>query len=89
MSLSRLQVVAENDRIASYVRSFELSQTLYDLCRYVSLIDCKPDALSIRARFMTYLGPGKQLHSILMRHGCGDRKYAENSDFCLWHDHCG
>ena len=55
----------------------------------LGVIECKPDALSIRARLETFLGLLKQLQSILLRHRCGDRQYAGNSDLCLWHDHCG
>jgi hypothetical protein len=40
----RLDVVAENARIASHVRSFERSLTFYDWRHYVSLIERKPGA---------------------------------------------
>jgi transposase len=44
----RIDVVAENARIASHARSFERSQTFYDWRHYVSLIERKPGALAQR-----------------------------------------
>ena len=64
----RLDVVAENTRVATHVRSFERSQTFYDWRHYVSLIERKPRALRNGAPFETLPEPLKKLQSILLRH---------------------
>ena len=49
----RLEVVADNARVATHVRSFERSQTFHDWRHYVSLIERKPGALRNGAPFET------------------------------------
>ena len=73
----RLEVVAENERVASHLRSFERSQTFYDWRHYVSLIERKPGALRNGAPFESLPGPLKLLQSILLRHEGGDRVMAQ------------
>ena len=73
----RLDVVAENTRIASHPRSFERSLTFYDWRHYVSLIERKPGALRNGAPFETLPEPLKQLQNILLRHEGGDRVMAQ------------
>ncbi len=73
----RIDVVAENARIASHVRSFERSQTFYDWRHYVSLIERKPGALRNGAPFETLPEPLKKLQAILLRHEGGDRVMAQ------------
>jgi len=73
----RIDVVAENSRIASHARSFERSQTFYDWRHYVSLIERKPGALRNGAPFETLPDPLKKLQSILLRHEGGDRVMAQ------------
>lgn len=73
----RIDVVAENSRIASHVRSFERSQTFYDWRHYVSLIERKPGALRNGAPFETLPEPLKKLQAILLRHEGGDRVMAQ------------
>ncbi len=73
----RLDVVAENIRIASHARSFERSLTFYDWRHYVSLIERKPGALRNGAPFETLPEPLKKLQSILLRHEGGDRVMAQ------------
>jgi DNA replication protein DnaC len=73
----RLDVVAENARVASHVRSFERSQTFYDWRHYVSLIERKPGALRNGAPFETLPEPLKKLQAILLRHEGGDRVMAQ------------
>ena len=73
----RLEVVAENARVATHVRSFERSQTFYDWRHYVSLIERKPGALRNGAPFETLPEPLKKLQSILLRREGGDRVMAQ------------
>jgi hypothetical protein len=73
----RLEVVAENTRVASHVRSFERSQTFYDWRHYVSLIERKPGALRNGAPFETLPEALKKLQSILLRREGGDRVMAQ------------
>jgi hypothetical protein len=73
----RIDVVAENARIASHARSFERSQTFYDWRHYVSLIERKPGALRNGAPFETLPEPLKKLQAILLRHEGGDRVMAQ------------
>lgn len=73
----RIDVVAENARIASHARSFERSQTFYDWRHYVSLIERKPGALRNGAPFETLPEPLKKLQVILLRHEGGDRVMAQ------------
>ncbi|RYF55605.1 MAG: IS21 family transposase, partial [Comamonadaceae bacterium] len=73
----RVEVVAENTRVASHVRSFERSQTFYDWRHYVSLIERKPGALRNGAPFETLPEPLKKLQAILLRHDGGDRVMAQ------------
>jgi len=72
----RLEVVAENARVATHVRSFERSQTFYDWRHYVSLIERKPGALRNGAPFETLPESLKRLQSILLRREGGDRVMA-------------
>ena len=73
----RIDVVAENERIASHPRSFERSLTFYDWRHYVSLIERKPGALRNGAPFETLPEPLKKLQAILLRHEGGDRVMAQ------------
>jgi transposase len=73
----RLEVVAENARVASHVRSFERSQTFYDWRHYVSLIERKPGALRNGAPFETLPEALKKLQGILLRREGGDRVMAQ------------
>jgi len=73
----RLEVVAENARVATHVRSFERSQTFYDWRHYVSLIERKPGALRNGAPFETLPEPLKKLQAILLRREGGDRVMAQ------------
>jgi len=73
----RLDVVADNTRVASHARSFERSQTFYDWRHYVSLIERKPGALRNGAPFETLPEPLKKLQGILLRHEGGDRVMAQ------------
>ncbi|MGB4226575.1 MAG: IS21 family transposase [Candidatus Dechloromonas phosphoritropha] len=73
----RLEVVAENTRVATHVRSFERSQTFYDWRHYVSLIERKPGALRNGAPFETLPEPLKKLQGILLRREGGDRVMAQ------------
>lgn len=73
----RLEVVAENTRVASHIRSFERSQTFYDWRHYVSLIERKPGALRNGAPFETLPEPLKKLQGILLRREGGDRVMAQ------------
>jgi hypothetical protein len=73
----RVDVVANNARVASHVRSFERSLTFYDWRHYVSLIERKPGALRNGAPFETLPEPLKKLQSILLRREGGDRVMAQ------------
>jgi len=73
----RLEVVAENTRVATHVRSFERSQTFYDWRHYVSLIERKPGALRNGAPFETLPEALKKLQAILLRREGGDRVMAQ------------
>ena len=73
----RLEVVAENARVATHVRSFERSQTFYDWRHYVSLIERKPGALRNGAPFETLPEPLKKLQAILLRREGGDHVMAQ------------
>ena len=73
----RLEVVAENARVATHVRSFERSQTFYDWRHYVSLIERKPGALRNGAPFETLPEALKKLQGILLRREGGDRVMAQ------------
>ena len=73
----RIDVVAENARIASHARSFERSQTFYDWRHYVSLIERKPGALRNGAPFETLPEALKKLQGILLRREGGDRVMAQ------------
>lgn len=61
----RIDVVADNTRIASHARSFERSLTFYDWRHYVSLIERKPGALRNGAPFATLPEPLKKLQAII------------------------
>lgn len=73
----RIDVVAESQRIASHVRSFERSRTFYDWCHYVSLIERKRGTLRNGESLRTEPEPLKKLQAILLRHK-GDRFMAHN-----------
>lgn len=64
----RVDVVAESQRIASHVRSFERSWTFYDWRHYVSLIERERGTLRNGESLRTEPAPLKKQQAILLRH---------------------
>jgi hypothetical protein len=73
----RLEVVAENARVATHVRSFERSQTFYDWRHYVSLIERKPGALAQWGAVRDAARATEEVAGILLRREGGDRVMAQ------------
>ncbi len=74
---TRVDVVADNARVASHPRCFERNQTFYDWRHYISLIERKPGALRNGAPFETLPEVLRKLQNILLRHEGGDRVMAQ------------
>lgn len=73
----RIEVYAENTRIARHVRLMDRDQIRYDWQHYIPLIERKPGALRNGAPFADMPQPLATLQSALLRREHGDRVMAK------------
>jgi transposase len=72
----RIDVVADGERVAEHVRSFDRYLTVYDWRHYIEIVQIKPGSLRNGAPFATMPEPFKVLQRHLMQHAGGDRVMA-------------
>lgn len=72
----RIEVVAQGERVAEHVRSFDRYLTFYDWRHYIDIVQTKPGSLRNGAPFETMPEPFKVLQRHLMQHAGGDRVMA-------------
>ncbi len=71
-----IDVVVNEEKVASHVRSFERDETIYDWRHYIDLIEQKPGALRNGAPFGTMPEPLRDLQKHLLNRPGGDRVMA-------------
>ena len=73
----RIDVYADDARVATHERSFDRGQVIYDWQHYIPLIERKPGALRNGAPFMDMPAPLQALRRGLLKWPGGDRIMAE------------
>lgn len=73
---SMIDIVADGEKVANHVRSFERDQTRYDWRHYITLIAQKPGALRNGAPFEAMPEPLRELQKSLLNRPGGDRVMA-------------
>lgn len=71
-----IDVVAEDEKVATHVRSFERDQTYYEWQHYIDLVSQKPGALRNGAPFESMPAPLRELQKQLLTRPGGDRVMA-------------
>jgi transposase len=72
-----IDIVVDDEKVASHVRSFERDQTLYDWRHYIDLVAQKPGALRNGAPFEAMPEALRQLQKQLLSRPGGDRVMAQ------------
>jgi hypothetical protein len=74
---TRIEIVADSEKVAHHERCFERDRTIYDWRHYIDILQTKPGALRNGAPFETMPEPLRKLQRHLLTHPGGDRAMAQ------------